>query len=77
MLLPTATPTGTGLPIGTRTGEPALYDPSGPDRDCGDFPTWAEAQDFYEAAGGPSIDRHRLDSDGDSVACESLSAALK
>jgi hypothetical protein len=47
----------------------------GPDRDCGDFPTWAEAQGFFEAAGGRSTHRHRLDSDGDGVACESLPGA--
>ena len=47
------------------------YDPSGPDRNCGDF---SEAQAFYEAAGAG--DPHRLDGDGDGdgngVACESL-----
>lgn len=48
------------------------YDPFGPDRDCGDFSTQAEAQAFYEAAGGPVSDPHRLDSEGDGVACESL-----
>ena len=48
------------------------YDPFGPDRDCGDFATHQEAQAFYEAAGGPADDRHRLDGDGDGVACESL-----
>jgi len=46
------------------------YDPSGPDRDCGDFSTQTEAQAFFEAS-GPS-DPHRLDSDGDGVVCESL-----
>jgi|GEM_PF-1803780 len=46
------------------------YDPKGPDRDCSDFRTQAEAQAFFEAA-GPG-DPHRLDSDGDGVACESL-----
>ena len=40
------------------------------DRDCGDFGTWPEAQDFYEAAGAG--DPHRLDADGDGIACESL-----
>ena len=48
------------------------FDPAGPDRDCGDFSTHTEAQTFYEAAGGPGIDPHRLDGDGDGVACESL-----
>ena len=74
---PTAvpTPTASSRPTGTRTGTPVLYDPLGPDRDCGDFPTWAAAQDFYEAAGGPATDRHRLDADRNGVACESLPGA--
>ena len=41
-----------------------------PDRDCGDFRTWREAQNFFEAA-GPN-DPHRLDGDRDGVACEAL-----
>lgn len=48
------------------------FDPQGPDRDCSDFATHAEAQAFYEAAGGPARDPHKLDSDKDGVACESL-----
>lgn len=54
---------------------PALglpYDPNGPDRDCGDFNTQAAAQVFFEAAGGPARDPHKLDSDNDGVVCESL-----
>ena len=51
------------------------YDPDGPDRNCSDFDTWAEAQAFYEAAGGPESDRHRLDRDGNGIACESLPGA--
>lgn len=48
-----------------------LYDPNGPDRDCGDFNTQAEAQAFFEAS-GPG-DPHRLDGrDQDGVVCESL-----
>jgi micrococcal nuclease len=48
-----------------------LYDPNGPDRDCRDFNTQAEAQAFMEAS-GPD-DPHRLDgSDQDGRACESL-----
>lgn len=46
------------------------FDPSGEDRDCGDFSSQVEAQAFYEAA-GPG-DTHELDSEGDGVACESL-----
>ncbi len=48
------------------------YDPTGPDRDCGDFATWKEANNFFVAAGGPSSDRHRLDGDHDGVPCEAL-----
>lgn len=48
------------------------YDPFGPDRDCSDFASWEEAQAFFLAAGGPERDPHRLDSDGDGIACESL-----
>lgn len=40
------------------------------DRDCKDFKTHAEAQAFFESA-GPG-DPHKLDKDGDGVACESL-----
>ena len=40
------------------------------DRDCGDFNTWREAQDFYERS-GPG-DPHHLDRDGDGIACEVL-----
>ena len=48
------------------------YDPFGEDRNCGDFDNQRDAQEFYEAAGGPETDRHRLDGDRDGVACESL-----
>ena len=42
------------------------------DRDCTDFATQAEAQDFFVAAGGPEEDPHRLDRDNDGVVCETL-----
>ncbi len=48
------------------------YDPTGPDRDCGDFATWKQANDFFIAAGGPNSDPHRLDGDHDGVPCQSL-----
>ncbi|TAK58936.1 excalibur calcium-binding domain-containing protein [Patescibacteria group bacterium] len=41
-----------------------------PDKDCADFSTHAEAQDFFESAG--SGDPHALDRDGDGIACETL-----
>lgn len=62
-------------PASAATTAPASglrYDPNGPDRDCNDFATQEEAQAFYIAAGGPQRDPHRLDSNHDGVACESL-----
>lgn len=44
--------------------------PSPSDRNCSDFGSWREAQTFFEAA-GPG-DPHRLDADGDGIACEEL-----
>lgn len=46
--------------------------PSGPDANCSDFATHAEAQAFFLAAGGPQADPHRLDGDNDGSACEAL-----
>ena len=46
------------------------YDPNGVDRDCGDFEVWENAQAFFEAAG--EGDPHRLDRDGNGIACEGL-----
>ncbi|WP_079526086.1 thermonuclease family protein [Halobacillus hunanensis] len=48
------------------------YDPNGPDRDCGDFTSRQQAQNFFEAAGGPDADPHRLDGEGDGLVCEGL-----
>lgn len=42
------------------------------DKDCTDFATQKEAQAFFISQGGPSKDPHKLDSDKDGVACESL-----
>jgi len=39
---------------------------------CSDFDTHAEAQAVFEACGGVNNDIHRLDGDGDGVACEWL-----
>ncbi len=69
---------GTDTPLGsepppTPPAAPTVSVPTGgADRDCGDFGTQTEAQAFYEAAGGPAADPHRLDSDGNGRACESL-----
>lgn len=42
------------------------------DKDCSDFATQKEAQEFFVFQGGPSSDPHKLDQDKDGVACESL-----
>jgi hypothetical protein len=68
---PRAIPTPTLPPSGGRCGTPR-YDPNGPDRNCSDFDTQREAQCFFEAAGGPARDPHRLDADGNGIACEAL-----
>ena len=70
MPTPPATPEVSDAPTQTRPG--LRYDPGGPDRDCSDFETQREAQDFFEAAGGPQRDPHLLDRNKDGMACESL-----
>ena len=77
-----ATPTPAPSPRPTPEPEPAKaaysdlpFDPDGPDRNCRDFLSWWDAQNFYLAAGGPDEDPHRLDHNGDGIACESLSGA--
>ncbi len=70
--LDTATPVVEPSPILPTPSTGLRYDPSGPDRDCPDFETQEEAQEFYIAAGGPGSDPHRLDRDRDGIACEDL-----
>ena len=41
------------------------------DMDCSDFATQKAAQIFFLKHGGPKYDPHRLDYDGDGIACES------
>jgi endonuclease YncB( thermonuclease family) len=62
---------GERLPTANNSA-PSRRHPAGAfvDKDCGDFSSRAEAQAFFEAA-GPG-DPHRLDRDGDGMACESL-----
>lgn len=75
-------PIATQAPVPTRTPAPTAtrqpITPTAPaieDRNCSDFDTWSEAQEFYLAAGGPGEDPHRLDRNSDGVACESLPGA--
>ena len=64
---PTEVPTSTAEPESTPTNTalPAV------DADCGSFTTFEEAQRFFLRNGGPSEDRHSLDTDNDSIACNS------
>ena len=55
---------------GEDMGSPVLG--ASQDRDCSDFKTQEEAQKFFISQGGPQKDPHRLDRDGDGVACENL-----
>ncbi|CAH0295559.1 hypothetical protein SRABI84_04340 [Peribacillus simplex] len=53
------------------TSNNLMYDPTGADKDCSDFPSGGfEAQEFYIAAGGPQSDPHDLDRDNDGNACD-------
>jgi hypothetical protein len=45
---------------------------SAADKDCADFSSWRQAQNFYKKHGGPRYDPHRLDADHDGIACEDL-----
>lgn len=47
-------------------------DPFGAPLKCTDFKSWAEAQAVFLAAGGPAKDPHKLDPDGNGVACDEL-----
>ena len=64
---------GTGY---TRTDDPTqtrdFLSTGESDKDCPDFSTQQEAQDFFIANGGPLNDSHNLDRDRDGVVCESL-----
>jgi Excalibur calcium-binding domain len=62
--------------VATAVALAALTVPATPamaaDKDCSDFSTWRQAQNFYKRHGGPKRDPHHLDADHDGVACESL-----
>jgi len=42
------------------------------DKDCADFSSWRQAQNFFVKHGGPRHDPHRLDGDDDGIACKAL-----
>ena len=67
--------TGEASPSPTQTLPPPSPTITFEDRNCSDFDTWPEAQEFYETTRGPDEDPHGLDRDGDGVACGSLPGA--
>ena len=66
-------------PIATAASTPtmtlATSAPPFEDRDCSDFDSWQQAQDFFLSEGGPEDDPHKMDGNSDGVACESLPGA--
>lgn len=70
-------PEATPLPYWLTLPYNGPFRPDGPDKDCGDFQTWEEAQGFFLAAGGPEADPHRLDQGGlPGIACEALRGTI-
>tara|TARA_Y100000814_G_scaffold267799_1_gene222424 strand:- start:106 stop:1134 length:1029 start_codon:yes stop_codon:yes gene_type:complete len=55
----------------TSLPKPSLptHDPWGPDKDCKDF-KYGGVDTFFKSAGGPYLDPHKLDRDGDGIPCE-------
>jgi micrococcal nuclease len=75
VLAPTPARTEPPAPAATPAPAPAAsggYSCSSNVYNCADFATHAKAQSVYESCGGTGNDIHRLDSDKDGVACESL-----
>ena len=56
----------------TLKGYAGSFDPTGAPLKCSQFPNWIEAQALFLAAGGPGTDFHKLDPDGNQVACDEL-----
>ena len=60
---------GVGIARFSRPADGPRVD-AGLDRNCSDFASDFEAQQFFVNNGGPSRDPHDLDRDGDGYACE-------
>jgi micrococcal nuclease len=68
-----AQPASTNTPVPSNNGGGTSCSCTGPDLDCGNFDTHAEAQSCYEYCNSQGYgDVHRLDGDDDGSACESL-----
>lgn len=60
--------------VALATGVVAAGPAAAADRDCTDFPSQKAAQIFFLNQGGPNTAPHRLDADGDGVACDTRPA---
>ena len=70
---PVATTVATPAPTVVAPGPAATVPPGATldDKDCSDFSTQADAQNFYRESGGPDQDFHGLDADRNGQACDS------
>src|SRR3954453_21706467 len=59
----------TAVPYAASAGEPRAH---AADRDCADFSSQREAQDYFLSIGGPRSDPDRLAGDPDGRACDLL-----
>src|SRR3954471_12200993 len=59
----------TAVPFAAFAGQPQAH---AADRDCADFSSQREAQDYFLSIGGPTSDPDRLDGDSDGQACDLL-----
>jgi uncharacterized protein YjbI with pentapeptide repeats len=66
----TVTPEAAATRVPRFTPEPTIEVWMGGDLDCADFASQADAQAFFEMQGGPNVDLHGLDMNGDGIACE-------
>jgi hypothetical protein len=72
---PGETPTSrdSDLEAAQSEGDEDEVEAAGDDRDCADFSTQEEAQDYFEDQGGSASNNvDNLDADSDGIACESL-----
>jgi hypothetical protein len=76
--VPDAAPSPTPAPVQTPRGVLAVVSatssPTLIDRNCTDFPSPEDAQEFYIEAGGPDQDLHGLDPDQNGNACDDQGA---
>ena len=58
--------------VASNASAASAQDAHAADRDCSDFSSQRDAQNYFRSKGGPGSDPDRLDADGDGRACDSL-----